>query len=293
MSPRFLDTFRKKSLDPSRSDTVFATYDEERGYRAYHEHCHTLLKKTINNDANDTLSLQGIEHIQAIDTTVASDTLSTIISESNVLAQKETIDYSEMLAMPNTHFIENLCVKIFTPAFEQKLVQYFKSEYCIYWHTILRASPSPQARRSFLWHCDKGPSCHIKLLLYLNGTDEHGGNTKFLDRHTTKRFAETGYLFGPVDARQPDLSSLAKAANIEYHPQQWDMQPGDGILFEPSQILHCGILPTKGPRYVIAFCLLPSPLPWHEALQRTQGKSMSQGYAWHANADDIRKVLHS
>ncbi|WP_447971241.1 hypothetical protein [Nitrospira sp. M1] len=217
--------------------------------------------------------------------------LNTIISKSNESTRKKNIDYSAMLTVADTRFIETLFMKIFTPAFEQKLVQYFKSEFCIYWHTILRASPSPQARRSFLWHCDKGPSCHIKLLLYLNATDEHGGNTKFLDRRTTKKFAETGYLFGPVDARQADLSTLANTANIEFQPKQWDMQPGDGILFEPSQILHCGILPTKGPRYVIAFCLLPSPIPWHEAFNRTQGNNMSQDYAWHSNANEICKAL--
>jgi len=292
MSPRFLDTFRKKQLDPSRSDAVVTAYDEDRGYRAYHEHCQRLLKKTINdNAANDELSQRGIERIHALDASMTSDTLNTIISESTVSVQKENIDYSEMLTIADLHFIENLFKKIFTPRFEQKLIQYFKSEYCIYWYTILRATPSPQARRSFLWHCDKGPSCHIKLLLYLNGTEEHGGNTKFLDRLTTKRFTETGYLFGPVDARQADLSSLATTENIEYEPKQWDMQPGDGILFEPSQILHCGILPTKGPRYVLAFCLLPSPIPWHKAFQHTQGKNMSEDYAWHKCADDIRKAL--
>ena len=160
----------------------------------------------------------------------------------------------------------------------------------MYWHTFLRALPSSDSRRSFLWHCDKGPSCHLKLLLYFNGTDEHGGNTQFLDRRVTDEFTKTGYLFGPVDARQEDLSDLAKDLSIDYSPQQWDIQQGEGIVFEPSKVLHRGILPTKGPRYVLALCLLPSPIPWQEAFHLNKGM-MSADYTWQNRAETILQAL--
>ena len=291
MSPKLFDTFRKKPLDPSRHEVVFTSYDEERGYQAYHKYCQKLLKRTVENSANNTLAQYGIEHISVLDQIEALDTLTTIIQKYSTSVKKEHIDYSEMLTISDRQFVESLFEKIFTPTLDQKLVEYFKSEYFIYWYTVLRATPSPQARRSFLWHCDKGPSSHIKLLLYLNGTEEHGGNTKFLDRQTTAKFIKTGYIFGPVDARQSDLSTLAKSANINYSPKKWDMKPGDGILFEPSQILHCGVLPTNGPRYVIAFCLLPSPIPRQEAFKRTKEKGLSEDYAWHQDAEEIRQAL--
>ena len=293
MSPNFFDTFRKKPLDPSRHEAVFTSYDEERGYRAYHEYCQQLLERTVENGANNPLSLHGIEHTSVLDPHEASDTLTMVVKKSSAVVKKEDIDYSEMLTVQDIHFIETLFEKIFTPTLNQKLIEYFKSEYFIYWYTVLRATPTPHARRSFLWHCDKGPSSHIKLLLYLNGTEEHGGNTEFLDRQTTEKFIKTGYIFGPVDARQSDLSTLAKNANIDYSPKKWDMKPGDGILFEPSQILHCGILPTKGPRYVLALCLLPSPISRQEAFKRTNGKSLSEDYAWHNDAKEIRQALQA
>ncbi|MGB0911615.1 MAG: hypothetical protein ACPGYT_14745 [Nitrospirales bacterium] len=289
---KFLDTFRKNSsLDPSRKETVFTIYDEERGYRAFHEHCKTFHEQTLDDETDDALIQCGIEHIQALEERTASDALKAILTTSNSSVQKENIDYSEILTVPDRNFITTLFEKIFTQTLDQKLKRYFKSAYCIYWHTFLRTIPSPQARRSFLWHCDKGPSCHIKLLVYLNGTDEHGGNTDFLDRSTTAAFAKTGYLFGPVDARQSDLAQLAKQHHIDFNPLEWEMKPGDGILFEPSQILHSGILPTKGPRYVLTFCLLPSPIPWHKAFSRTNGEPLAENYRWHENADDIRKAL--
>lgn len=292
MIRKFLDTFQKKSsLDPSRRDAVFSDYDQERGYRAYHEHCKSFHKQPIDDKTDDALIQHGIEHIQALDEGAVSNALKTILATSTTAVRKENIDYSEILTVPDKTFIATLFEKIFTPTLEQKLTRYFQSAYCIYWYTFLHTIPSPQARRSFLWHCDKGPSCHIKLLVYLNGTDEHGGNTEFLNRSTTAAFAKTGYLFGPVEARQSDLAQIAKQHHIDFKPRQWKMNPGDGILFEPSQILHSGILPTKGPRYVLAFCLLPSPIPWQEALAVANTEPIAENYNWHKHADDILKAL--
>ncbi len=266
-------------------------YDKERGYEHYHQYCQSIFPPTNKSESETALNRLGVQHLSILNEQLSKSTLHVFEQQAKRNTQKENIDYSEILVHEDQEFLHDLFKKIFTPSFDTILTHHLGSEYCIYWHTILCAMPSPIARRSFLWHCDKGPSSHVKLLVYLNGTDEHGGNTMFLDRPTTSAFTKTGYLFGPVNARQADLAMLAQQHSIDYHPQEWAMQPGDGILFEPSQVLHCGILPTKGPRYVMAFCLLPSPIPWDEALTRTNWKSLAKNYTWHDNADDIRQTL--
>jgi hypothetical protein len=59
------------------------------------------------------------------------------------------------------------------------------------------------------------------------------------------------------------------------------------VLFQPASSLHSGIAPSRGPRYVAALCLLPSPLNWRESLQREPGWDMTQGEKWHADATQL------
>jgi hypothetical protein len=145
------------------------------------------------------------------------------------------------------------------------LASYFGSEYLPLFMRSYQNAPGDELPYSAKWHCDSGPRKHLKALIYLNGSVDHGGNTQFLDYDTTLRFDEAGYLFGPLDQRQEDLSAIAKVNGIPYNPIEHRMHAGWGILFEPSCIMHKAIWPTVGVRKMVQICFLPSRLHWEKA----------------------------
>ncbi|MGE0475123.1 MAG: hypothetical protein AB7P17_15945, partial [Nitrospirales bacterium] len=235
---------------------------------------------------------QGLEHVAILSAPEAGELLSQALARTDEsITNKPQIDYSDILMIRDKIFLETWFRKIFQPALTAKLTGYFQSHFLIYWYTFLKAKPADQAVRSFLWHCDKGPSAHLKILLYLNDMQEHRGNTIFLDRATTARFAECGYVFGSVKKRTDDLSELAKQKGIPFQPHSWDMKAGEGVAFEPSQVLHRGILPSTGFRYVLAFCLLPSPIPWDQAFTGNNHEGFRADYTWHPHAQDLMKAI--
>ena len=58
------------------------------------------------------------------------------------------------------------------------------------------------------WHCDGGPSKHLKIIIYLNGHEEHGSNTAFYDKETTQKLKELGYIFADLDNRKLNIEPL-------------------------------------------------------------------------------------
>src|SRR5690606_18506976 len=88
---------------------------------------------------------------------------------------------------------------------------YFGSEYLVHWIAMsLTRAAKEQESVSFRWHCDKGPSAHLKLIVYLNPTIVHGGNTEFMDRDDTLAVARQGYLFGWSKTRTGDVHHLSR-----------------------------------------------------------------------------------
>ncbi|HNP28147.1 MAG TPA: hypothetical protein PKK23_03830 [Nitrospirales bacterium] len=290
MWPNLFKRTPKLDLDPERAQQTMALFDEKQGYQSYAKRCQTAFSGTTNS-APSLLKQQGVEHLQVLSEQDASSFLAQALSLAEETISKQEIDYSEILLIRDKVFLDTWFHKIFTPALTSTLTNYFESEFSIYWYTFLRAKPAVGATRSFLWHCDKGPSAHLKILLYLNDVQEHQGNTIFLNRATTTRFAQSGYVFGSVKKRMDDLSELARQEGISLQPQSWDLKAGEGIAFEPSQVLHKGILPSTGYRYVLAFCLLPSPLPWDMAFRNNHHEGFSSSYTWHSNAQEIWSLI--
>lgn len=164
-----------------------------------------------------------------------------------------------------------ILAKIITDEIDDKIIAYFRSYYAPIWCRFHENLPEdPDRQPAFSWHCDAGPSKHLKLLVYLNSTQESGGTTLFLDRETTGKLEDIGYLFCPLEERLDDLSELAELYGFSIEPICLDLDAGDGILFEPSQLLHKGIWPTSAPRYMIQICFLPSSAPWRQACQKLQ-----------------------
>ena len=69
------------------------------------------------------------------------------------------------------------------------------------------------------------------------------------------------------------------------------MDAGDGVIFQPATVLHRGISPRLGARYVITLCLLPSPVHWETALERGAMSDLATDTKWHRNAAEILNVI--
>ena len=156
------------------------------------------------------------------------------------------------------------------PELDAEISTYFLSEYMPMFLRFYINKPDDDLPYAAKWHCDAGPRKHLKLLLYLTDTVETGGNTEFLDYDTTMRLDECGYLFCDLNQRVDDLRPMFGENGFNCIPQSFWLKPSDGILFEPSTIMHRAIWPTKAPRYMAQILFLPSPLPWREACEQFQ-----------------------
>lgn len=162
------------------------------------------------------------------------------------------------------------------PKLDLYLSSYFRSEYMPLFVRYYRNKPGDDKPYAAGWHCDAGPRKHLKILIYLNPSDESGGNTAFLDYDTTMRFDEAGYLFCPLTERVENLEDLARTNGIPYDPLSWDLNAGQGIVFEPSTIMHKAVWPTIGTRYMVQILFLPSPFHWTVACNLLDLPSESQ-----------------
>ena len=261
--------WRGYRLDPARALAARRDFDERRGYRDYWDLCRGKLARAVPA-GDDDLSRSGVEKLRLFAEEEATAILRDVVARARgVVANDKGIDYSEVLAFDDSGFLAGIFERTLRPEIDAKLVRYFGSEYFIYSYSVTRALPEKESRRSFLWHCDRGPRAFLKILLYLNATEEHGGTTEFLDRDSTAEFERIGYVFGPNRRRQADLAPLARRFGIAYAPIRWSVRAGEALIFEPSNVLHRGVLPSRGARYVLSLMLAASPVPWREAFRRT------------------------
>lgn len=161
-------------------------------------------------------------------------------------------------------FMDKLLPMILTEEIDSYICSYFNSEYMLYWYTFLESEADMEKRIvSTYWHCDGGPEKHLKMLIYLNAYEEHGGNTKFLDLHSSTQLKNAGYIFNNVSDRVEDLGPLCRAKGIEPVETMYeDIEAGDALLFNPNQLAHIGVVPDKASRYVLQLCFIPSPYPY-------------------------------
>jgi hypothetical protein len=264
-------------------------WDRDAGYAEYHAFCRSRF--TRSGPAPGTPVHEGVERFRVMDPEVAARLRRRIEADYECAVVNEKSPHLLLYRIDDPSFDRELLEQVVVPALDERAVRYFGSEYVVYWYSVSRAIPCETLdRNSFRWHCDRGPEHHLKLLLYLNDHEEHGGSTEFLDLEATRRIAEGGYVFGPVKTRVTDLAPHAKRAGITYEPWSPEMKAGEGILFPPGRALHRGLLPSRGPRLVVTLCLLPSPVPWRTALDRGGLAGSTDGAKWHADASLLKRL---
>lgn len=281
----------KRQMDPSWVAHIEQRYDLDAGYAAYHEYCREHTAQTPAAKASPVQEI-GYEHLRVTSEDTARDIGREVQARFEAHPKVEKSKHLTLFDIDAPEFERSMLERILTPAVDEAIVRSFGSAYFVYWYHVSRSVPILElGLNSFRWHCDRGPQSHVKLLFCLNDWKEHGGGTTFLDLETTKKIAQSGYVFAPVKTRVADLGPIARDCGASYTPWLPEMKAGEGILFRPSGVLHRGMISTHGPRHVVTLCLLPSPVSWREAHARGVGLRSRSDPKWHENAAHIRDAL--
>lgn len=160
--------------------------------------------------------------------------------------------------------------QIFTPELDQQLISYFGSEYCISWWSIYKiGSKVEETDYSCHWHCDAGPKKHLKVITYLNSQDEHGSDTNYLNKDSTDKLKEIGYIFNDINNRVTDISDICQYFDIDFSPKYTSPKTGDTLIFNPYQLAHKACPTDNGQvRYALDFCVVQSPIHWKKAAEQ-------------------------
>jgi len=285
---RLRDRFYKPELDAGRAQRVYRDYDVGRRYGEYHAHCQARFKRELEPAPGTALQRQGFEYFTPLDEMEALRRRRELQKNHSRGLIKKDSKHLEGFHVNDMAWVEGLLTMALAGPLDQRIVEYFKSEYLLHWVTF---SVTRQAREqqsvSFRWHCDKGPSAHLKLIVYLNATEEHGGNTDFIDLEGSEAVARNGYLFGWSKSRSSDIRHLSRIAGRELTKHASPLRAGQAVLFQPARVLHRGLSPDRGDRLVMTLCILPSPVHWKLALQSGTLFDLAVDEKWHKDAMGI------
>lgn len=293
---RLVGRLFKRERDPQRAQQVWQQFDAGRHYGDYAERCRASFARSPVPVADPDLARRGFTYLRALDAASAGSLCDELTSRHQPQLLKKDSRHLEGFRLDDRQWMLAVLDRILRGRVDEAIAAYFRSEYLVHWlaMSLTRAAPE-QESVSFRWHCDKGPSGHLKLIVYLNPTVEHGGNTEFMDRDDTLAVARHGYLFGWSRTRTGDARYLSRLAGRPLHTQLVQRDAGEAVLFEPSRVLHRGITPTRGPRLTATLCLLPSPVPWRQAFAAGAMSDLAIDEKWHDDAlaflDDLQRRL--
>lgn len=288
--------WRRPKLSPERSREARRTYDDCGNYAAWAAYCRTRLERSAGPGPGPggSLGRSGVEIVPVLTAADAADVKAAILRRGCCTQpRKKDIDYADVLRFDECSFLLPMLERLLSPEIDARLVAHFRSEYFIYSFSVSRTMPARQSRRSFLWHCDRGPRDFLKLNLFLDPTTEHGSTTEFINRTDSMALERLGYTFGPNRRRVTDLAPLAARAGIALRLIRPDMKAGAALLFEPSNVLHRGILPSHGIRHMVSLMIAPSPIPWQSgwaATVRNRTAEQNQG-RWPPDANRLFDMI--
>lgn len=288
-----LSRIRKREVAPERAAKVWDEYDRRRGYADYAGLCRQALRREQPALGEDLLNSRGFVHLDLIDPAAARGLRRQIEgAQAPSLVKKGSKDLAGF-RITDLEQMRGLLRTLITPAADAQFLNYFQSEYLVHTATFtVTPKAREQASVSFRWHCDKGPRRHLKMIVYLNATAEHGGNSEFIDLDGTACLASRGYLFGWSRTRTGDVGRLSAIAGRPLRSHAQPMPAGGAVIFQPAKVLHRGLSPTKGNRFVATLCLLPSPVPWEEALSRGALTDLAESEKWHRHASELLQRLN-
>ena len=125
-----------------------------------------------------------------------------------------------------------------------------------------------QRVNSSRWHCDGGPTAHGRVLVYLNGPEEHDAATWVADLQTTEILKRVGYVFCQMSDRIEDLGPFCERLGIPFAPRRFAPKAGEALVFEPGRHLHKGEMTTRGYRDTLHVGVVPAVTGWRRWLDQ-------------------------
>lgn len=160
--------------------------------------------------------------------------------------------------------------KVLTPEVDAELKAYFNSNYAVMFYSSRNITlDSRETNPSIKWHCDGAPTKSAMVMCYLNGEEDHQSSTLFLNEDVTKKLKDIGYIYSKVVDRHEEIDDLLEYYDLDRTVHRHAFKPGETIIFGASQVAHRAEVPkVDGARTTIDFCIVPSPVPWDEAIRR-------------------------
>ncbi len=282
----------KRLRAPNRVQRIFRHYAEDRGYAAYAQLCRERLQRPLPmappGSAQASLESVGLADFR-LGLGADLKALAGEMGDSQEFAEPDPRGALETgLSLTVRPDLVELLAPVLAGALDACLVHYFEAEYLVHTAMLIRTRASSEAPTvSFRWHCDKGPERHLKLLIYLNDHKAHQGGTEYLDLDDTAAVGRHGYVFGWTRRRTSRLDALERIAGKSLHVHRRTPDAGDAVLFQPARVLHRGLAPRTGDRLVLTLCLLPSPVPWRQALACGAATDLGREPKWHRHASEL------
>jgi len=290
---RLKDRLLKPELDAGRAQRIYREYDVGHRYGEHHEYCQARFAREMVVGSGNPLLQQGFEYFTPLSETDAARWRRDLEANHSLGLLKKDSKHLEGFHVGDMAWQQSLLALVLTGQLDERIAGYFRSEYLVHWLTFsLTRQAREQQSVSFRWHCDKGPSAHLKLIVYLNATEEHGGNTEFIDLADSEAVARRGYLFGRSKSRSSDIRHLSRIAGRELTSHVSPLRAGQAVLFQPSKVLHRGLSPDRGDRLVMTLCLLPSPVHWQTAWQSGARFDLAVDEKWHQDAMGILAAIN-
>lgn len=290
---RLRDRLYKPELDAGRAQRVYREYDVGRRYAEYHRYCQARFGRELDPEPGAALLQRGFEYFSPLKESETALWLRELQGNNASGLLKKDSKHLEGFHVSDKEWVQTLLAQVLAGRVDRRIAGYFGSEYLVHWLAFsVTRKATEQASVSFRWHCDKGPSAHLKLIVYLNPTAEHGGNTEFIDLAGSEAVARQGYLFGRSSSRTADIRHLSGIAGEDLVSHARELKAGQAVLFQPSRVLHRGLSPQRGDRLVLTLCILPSPVHWKIALDSGVMSDLAVDEKWHENAMGILDAIN-
>ncbi len=253
-------------LDPTGHARRLAEYDSGLGWTAHLARCRAAFRRP-GGPRDHPLNRTLYTVLPMLDAATCAELRALIDGDSDRL-----LDDGLILA---------LLSRLFAPRTDHALTAFFRSEYLADWFSFQRAEADETTNPSLRWHFDSGSTWFLKILCYLNGTEDHGAPTRVLNAAQSAALAKAGYGFPEVGDRLDDLAPLAARLGCACDPISIPAAEGDGLIFNPQLLLHRGERPDGAHRYLLQVCVVPSPIPWHAAFRHGRKPRHEAGSSRH------------
>ncbi|MGH8518108.1 MAG: hypothetical protein ACREUE_11680, partial [Panacagrimonas sp.] len=124
-------------LDPGRVDKVFEEYDERRGYATWHMRCKAALSRPLppRQEEPGPVTKKGFAVSQAMSRETAADLLVAVGTDGQKEPERLKRDSAKLegYALDDPDLLRRLAGSALTPEVDANCLDFFVSEYFIYW----------------------------------------------------------------------------------------------------------------------------------------------------------------